>query len=95
MVKNNEEEKVKKRKLATALKYSFEDASAPKVVAKGKGVVAENIIEKAEESDIPIYEDEKLSRQLYNLEIGQEIPPELYHVIAEVLVFISKLDKER
>ncbi len=64
------------------------EETAPKVVAKGKGIVAENILERAEEHDIPVYEDEKLSRQLYNLEIGQEIPPELYHVIAEVLVLL-------
>ncbi len=71
------------------------EETAPKVVAKGKGIVAENILERAEEHDIPVYEDEKLSRQLYNLEIGQEIPPELYHVIAEVLVFIANLDREK
>lgn len=87
--------KEKKRKIATALKYNIEDGNAPKVIAKGKGIVADKIVEKAEENEIPIYQDEKLSRQLYNLEIGQEIPPELYHVIAEVLIFISKLDKER
>lgn len=84
-----------KRKLATALKYNALEQTAPKVIAKGRGIVAENIIEKAEEHEIPVYEDEKLSRQLYNLEIGEEIPPELYHVIAEVLVFIANLDKER
>ena len=84
-----------KRKLATALQYNPIDGDAPKVIAKGKGIVAENIIREADKHDVAIYEDEKLSRQLYNLDIGQEIPPELYHVIAEVLVFITKLDKER
>jgi len=88
-------EKDKKRKIATALKYNQMEETAPKVIAKGKGIVAENILEQAEEHDIPVYEDEKLSRQLYNLEIGQEIPPELYHVIAEVLVFIANLDREK
>ena len=90
-----EDKNPKKRKLATALKYNGNEERAPKVIAKGRGLVAENIIEKAEEHQVPIYEDEKLSRQLYNLEIGEEIPPELYHVIAEVLVFIANLDKER
>ena len=88
-------EKEKNRKIATAIKYNQMEETAPKVIAKGKGIVAENILEQAEEHDIPVYEDEKLSRQLYNLEIGQEIPPELYHVIAEVLVFIANLDREK
>lgn len=87
-------EDIKKNKIVTALKYDRTTDSAPNVVAKGKGIVADNIIKIAEENEIPIYKDEKLSRQLYNLEIGQEIPPELYNVIAEVLIFISKIDKE-
>ena len=66
----------------------------PRLVAKGMGLIAENIIEKAEEHDIPVYQDERLSRQLYNLSLGEDIPPELYEVVAEVLVFIAKMDKK-
>lgn len=84
----------KKLKVATALQYNQKKDRAPKVVAKGKGLIAEKIIEKAEEHDVAIYQDEKLSQQLYNLSLGEEIPAELYHVIAEVLVFIAKADQE-
>lgn len=88
-------ENSRKNKVATAIRYDVGQDRAPKVVAKGKGVVAENILEKAEEAGVPVYHDEKLSQQLYNLSLGEEIPPELYHVIAEVLVFISKMDRAR
>jgi len=83
-----------KRKVATALKYDRGNDDVPKLVAKGLGVVAENIIGTAEEHDIPVYQDERLSQQLYNLSLGDEIPPELYEIVAEVLVFIAKMDKK-
>lgn len=85
---------INKNKVATALQYNQAKDRAPKVVAKGKGLIAEKIIEKAEENAIAIYQDEKLSQQLYNLSLGEEIPAELYHVIAEVLVFIAKADQK-
>lgn len=84
----------KKGKVATALQYNQQKDRAPKVVAKGKGLIAEKIIETAQEHDIAVYQDERLSQQLYNLSLGEEIPAELYHVIAEVLVFIAKADQE-
>lgn len=84
---------LKKHKVATALQYNQKKDRAPKVIAQGKGLIAEKIIEKAQEHDIVIYQDEKLSQQLYNLSLGEEIPAELYHVIAEVLVFIAKADE--
>ncbi len=84
----------KKYKVATAIQYDQQKDRAPKVVAKGKGLIAEKIIEKALENDITVYQDEKLSQQLYNLSLGDEIPAELYHVIAEVLIFIAKADQE-
>ena len=83
----------KKRRVATALKYKSDD-SAPKLVAKGLGLVAENIINKATESEVAIYKDETLAKQLYNLSVGEQIPPDLYNAVAEVLVFIARLDKE-
>ena len=83
---------MKKKTIANALKYSPVEDRAPKVVAKGKGFTAEKIKELAKENGIPVYKDEKLSKQLYNLSIGEEIPPELYDVVAEVLAFIAKLD---
>ena len=80
------------KKIANALKYS-DDESAPKVIAKGKGYIAEKIIETAKENKIAIYKDKKLAQQLENLAIGEEIPYELYEVVAEILVYISKIDK--
>ncbi len=82
-----------KRKIATALRYNRGKDDVPKLVAKGLGLVAENIIKTGEENEIPVYQDEKLSRQLYNLSLGEDIPPELYEIVAEVLVFIARMDK--
>lgn len=77
---------------AVALEYE-EGASAPRVIASGKGVVAENIISKAKDLAIPIYEDPDLAHTLNLLRIGDEIPPELYNVVARVLVFIGDMDR--
>ncbi len=93
-MRDKSEETNDKRKIATALKYDRGQDDVPRLVAKGMGLIAENIIEKAEEHDIPVYQDERLSRQLYNLSLGEDIPPELYEVVAEVLVFIAKMDKK-
>jgi len=83
-----------KRKIATAIKYDRGVDDVPRLIAKGMGLIAENIIEAAEEHDIAVYQDERLSQQLYNLSLGDDIPPELYEVVAEVLVFIAKMDKK-
>ena len=79
-------------KKAVAVKYDPDDV-APKVIAKGKGHMAEKILSKGEESDITVYRDEKLVEELSKVEIGANIPPELYEVVAQMLVFISDLDK--
>lgn len=86
------EEKKTKVKQAIALEYDPEDA-APKVIASGRGILAEKIIEKAKESDIPIHRDDKLADTLSRLEIGEMIPPELYEVVAEILIFVDSMDK--
>ncbi|MCM1569878.1 MAG: EscU/YscU/HrcU family type III secretion system export apparatus switch protein [Roseburia sp.] len=82
----------KKVKQAIALEYNPEE-DAPKVVASGRGVVAEKIIEKAKEHDVPIHRDDKLADTLSRLEIGEMIPPELYEVVAEILIFVDSMDK--
>lgn len=82
-----------RKKIASALRFNPNEDAAPQVIAKGMGLIAENIIKTAEDSDVPIYVDEKLSKQLQELEIGQQIPYDMYEVVAEVLVFISKLDR--
>lgn len=81
-----------KVKQAIALQYDPKD-SAPTVVATGKGVLAERIIERAKDSKIPIHEDDKLADTLSRLQIGDMIPPELYEVVAEILVFVDSCDK--
>lgn len=83
-----------KQKTAIALEYN-PDEEAPKIVATGKGIIAEKIIEKAKESDIPIHEDSKLAGTLSKLEIGDMIPPQLYEAVAEILVFVDAMEKIR
>ncbi|MGN7470261.1 EscU/YscU/HrcU family type III secretion system export apparatus switch protein [Brevibacillus sp. SAFN-007a] len=82
-----------KRKQAVALKYQAGAMEAPKVVAKGKGFVAENILKTAKEHHIPVQEDPSLVEVLGKLDLDQQIPPELYQVVAEVLAFVYRLDK--
>ena len=81
-----------KRKKAVALTYDPTN-QAPQVVASGQGAVAERIIEKAKEADVATYKDEGLADTLLKLEIGDMIPPELYGVVAEILVYVDKMDK--
>ena len=86
----------KKRLTAVAIKYKMNEDPAPKVVAKGKGRIAEKIIELAKENDIPIREDPDLVEILAKLELNQYIPPELYQVVAEILAFIYRMsDRKR
>lgn len=82
------------RKTAVALTYDPGDA-APKIVATGKGHVAERIIEKAAESNVPVHKDKNLAETLSKLEIGDCIPPELYEVVAKILVFVDDMEKLR
>lgn len=86
------ENKKNKPKQAIALSYDPSE-DAPKVIATGTGALAERIIEKAKEADVPIHQDNKLADVLSKLEIGDMIPPELYEVVAEILVFVDRMDK--
>ena len=78
-------------RLAVALHY--DKTGAPRVVAKGKGTIGARIVELAREHDIPIEENEVLAGALSNVELGDEIPTELYKAVAEVLVFVLRLTK--
>jgi flagellar biosynthesis protein len=78
-----------KSQLAVALHY--DKSGAPRVVAKGRGSIGEKIIEVAKAHDIPIEENEVLAGALSNVELGDEIPAELYRAVAEVLIFVLKL----
>ena len=78
---------------AVALKYEAERDLAPKVIAKGRGHVAEHILETAQKNAVPVYQDKTLVNMLMALEIDREIPPELYKAIAEVMAYVYKMDK--
>ena len=79
-------------KRAVAIKYNIDDV-APKVIGKGQGYVAERLLEQARINKIPVYKDPALTKDLLGVELGENIPPELYEVVASVLIFISDLDK--
>ena len=78
-----------KSQLAVALHY--DKTGAPRVVAKGRGTIGAKIIEVAKAHDIPIEENEVLAGALSKVELGDEIPQELYKAVAEVLIFVLRL----
>jgi flagellar biosynthesis protein len=82
----------KRMKRAAALKYDQARNMAPRVVARGKGLIAEQIIRVARENNVPLHEDPNLVNVLEAMELESEIPDELYRAVAEVLVFIYRLN---
>ncbi len=89
-----EKPKKEEKKKAVALVYE-PGSQAPTVVASGKGVMADKIIDTAKQSDVPLYKDTNLADTLLKLDIGDCIPPELYGVVAEILVYVDRMDKIR
>ncbi len=83
---------MKKKPKAVALKYEKEKDAAPRVVAKGRGFVAQKIMETARAHRVPLHEDKNLVEVLEALDLETEIPPELYRAVAEVLAFIYRLN---
>ena len=83
-----------KLKKAVALKYKPAKDSAPRVTAKGAGLVAERIIERALKEGIPIKEDPDMVGALIQLDFQEEIPPELYRAVAEILAFAYRLNQQ-
>ncbi len=81
--------------LAIALKYDSQTMMAPTVVAKGKGVIAERIVRVAREHRVPVIVNRPLAHALIRLQIGAQIPPELYQAVAEVLAFVYRLRRAR
>lgn len=80
---------------AIAIKYSPEHFDAPKVIAKGRNLVAENIKIVAQENNITIMENKSLAKALYDsVEIGQFVPPELYQAVAEVLAYVYRINNK-
>jgi flagellar biosynthesis protein len=78
-----------RNQLAVALHY--DRSGAPRVVAKGRGNIGAKIVEVAKAHGIPIEENEVLAGALSNVELGDEIPAELYKAVAEVLIFVLRL----
>ena len=79
-------------KTAVALAYNPEEA-APKIIASGKGYLADKILQKANQNKIPVHKDEQLASTLSKLDVGDYIPPELYEVVSEVLLFVDNMDR--
>lgn len=84
-------QKKSERKTAVALEYNPEE-QAPKIVATGKGILADKIVDVAQKERVPVHEDAPLANTLSKLEIGEYIPKELYSVVAEVLVYVDQMD---
>ncbi len=79
-------------RLAVAIKYDGGRMDAPTVLAKGAGPIAQNIRRIAQENDVPLVEDKQLARNLYSsVDIGEEVPMELYQAVAEILAYVYKL----
>jgi flagellar biosynthesis protein len=83
----------KKIKEVVALQYKGE--GAPKVTAKGKGDIAKQILALAEQHNIPLYQDEHLSALLSKVDLGDEIPEQLYAAVARIIRFVFELNKEK
>lgn len=75
---------------AAALKYDQESSKAPKIIASAKGEIADKIIQKAKEFDIPIFANKELVDSLVNLDIDHEIPQELYSAVADIFIWLMK-----
>jgi flagellar biosynthesis protein len=76
---------------ATALQYDPQRDSAPRVIASGQRKIAEQILAEARKHNIPIHEDHELTAALASVNLGSEIPPELYSVVAAVLAYIYRI----
>jgi flagellar biosynthesis protein len=78
-----------RQELAVALRY--DEPGAPRVTAKGQGLVAEQIMKAAREYDVPLYQDAELARLLASVELGTQIPRALYVAVAEVIAFAYRV----
>ncbi len=93
MPQNQNTSKTKPQKKAVALKYEQGRDAAPRLVGKGQGLMAERIIALAEEHGIPIQPDSDLVEVLSRLKLNQEIPPETYVLVAEILAFVYRVNQ--
>lgn len=79
---------------AVALSYTEKD-NAPKVIAKGKGEIANQIVEVGKKGTIPVYKDKELIEELIRLDLYEEIPEDLYEAVSKIILFIYYIDKEK
>ncbi|GIP56565.1 EscU/YscU/HrcU family type III secretion system export apparatus switch protein [Paenibacillus woosongensis] len=93
MSESSEDQRPYQIRKAVALKYDPSQSDAPVVAAKGSGYLADQILEKAKEHGVPVQEDAALVEVLSKLDLDQQIPPELYTLVAEILSFIYRSDK--
>ncbi|HOO40878.1 MAG TPA: EscU/YscU/HrcU family type III secretion system export apparatus switch protein [Syntrophales bacterium] len=93
--KNHETRQDRKRTVAAAIQYDPLKDAAPRVTAKGRGCVADRIIELAKKHDIPIKSDPGLVEILSRLDIDEQIPVNVYRAVAEILVFVYNLNADR
>lgn len=84
---------MKKIRKATALKYE-QGYEAPIITAQGVGYVAEKIVEKADENDVPIVYNKEMADLLTNVDVGDSIPEELYSAVAEIMAYIMEVDRD-
>ncbi|MBM7704456.1 EscU/YscU/HrcU family type III secretion system export apparatus switch protein [Metabacillus iocasae] len=82
------------KKRATVIRYEENADQSPKVLAQATGAAAQQLVEQAQQRDIPVEENMVLLNHLLDLDLGEQVPPQLYAVIAEVLLFIQEIEKE-
>ncbi|MBF0610432.1 MAG: hypothetical protein G8345_01310 [Magnetococcales bacterium] len=83
-----------RRRQAVALRYQAGKDSAPKVVAKGQGRLAETILQKAKEAGVALVEDPDLVSLLGKIPVGENVPPDLYKAVAEILAYVYRINKK-
>ncbi|MBS4535435.1 EscU/YscU/HrcU family type III secretion system export apparatus switch protein [Clostridium sp. D2Q-14] len=83
-----------KEKRAIAVHYENSTDSLPKIISNRKGNMAQELIEMAEERNIPLEEDTSLLSNLLDMDLGENIPPQLYSVIAEIFLLLQNLEKD-
>ena len=94
MSKSDPAEQPLRKKRAAALHYGADD-TAPVVVASGMGYLAEKIVDVAQANGVPVYEDDSLATILTQLQLGQEIPQELYQAIVDIYVYFLNFDPNK
>lgn len=83
------------RQIAVALRYLREREAAPRVIAKGRGTLAEKILELARKNGIPVHRDSDLVEVLVRLDLDEIVPPELYKAVAEILAYLYRMNQTK